>query len=402
LRATTGILVVTILCCHPPKSSAQESIPVDPVETMPIRFGPLGLTPTLTITNFGIDSNVFNDAADPRSDFTMTTTPKMQGRLRSGRLLLAGSLATGFVYYQKFSDERSIDYATDARADADLGWFRPYASAQRLDTKDRLNNELDLRAPRVSTNVSGGARFVTSPRTALTMAARRTSVTFDEASVFDDVLLSHTLNSDATMVEGGLEMHITPLTTLSVMTSRQQDRFEQSPERDADSYRVMPTLTLEAPAFIQGTIGVGFRHFNGLAAELPDYSGIVFQGALSHTVAERTKFDLALTRDVQYSFELAEPYYLTTGIRVTVTHQLQESLDVRGAVARDRLDYRATDGTPEDDRRDRLRLFSAGVGYRFSPNLRIGLDLEHARRLSDRDDRDYDRTRLLGSATYGF
>ena len=371
---------------------------------MPIRFGPLGLSPTVTITNFGIDSNVFNDAANPQSDFTLTATPRVLGRLRSGRLLVSGALATGLVYYQKFDDERSIDYATDGRADLDLGWFKPYASAQRMDTKDRLNGELDLRAPRISTNVAAGARVLATPRTGFRMEARRASVTFDEASIVDGVPLSETLNSDTTTFEGGLELYLTPLTTLTLTASRQEDRFDQSPERNADSYRVMPTVKFEAPAVIQGSIGVGYRRFDGLAAEMPDFSGVVFQGALSRVLVERTKLDVAVFRDVQYSFEVAEPYYLTTGVRFTVTQQLGEPFDLRGTVSRDRLAYRSQvrDGSTADERQDRLNLFSVGAGYRFLPTLRVGLDLEYARRLSDRADRKYDRVRLLGSAAYGF
>lgn len=366
---------------------------------MPIRLGPLGLSPTFTLTNFGMDSNVFNDADDPQSDFTLTATPRVVARVRGGRLRLSGSLATGLVYYQEFEDERSIDYAADGGADLDLGWFQPYASARRLDTKDRLNAELDLRAPRLSVNLAAGARVLTSPRTGFRMEARRASVTFDEAAVFEGVPLSQTLDSDTTTFEAGLEFYLTPLTTLSVMASRQEDRFDQSPERNADSYKVMPVLKFEPPAVLQGTIGVGYRRFDGRAAAMPDFTGVVFEGALSHVFVERTKVDVGVFRDVQYSFEVEEPYYVTTGVRVTATHQLRESLDARGMVSRERLGYRSQQ---TDDRRDWVTLVSGGVGYRFSPNLRVGVDLEYARRLSDRADRDYDRVRLLGSAAFGF
>ncbi len=371
---------------------------------MPFRLGPVGLSPTVSITNFGIDSNVFNDSATPRADFTLTATPRVVARARSGRILLSGALATGMVYYQKFEDQRSIDYGTDARADMDLEWFHPYAAVQRLDTRERLNAELDVRAPRVSTQSLIGTRFSNSLRTALRFEARRSSVTFDEASVFEGIVLNRTLNSDTTVFEGAFDFALTPLTTLSVMAARQQDRFELSPERDANSVTVMPSLTFAAPAILQGSIGVGFRTFNGSAASLPDYRGLVFKGALSHTIAERTRVDLGLARDVQYSFEVLEPYYLTTGVRVTLTRQLFESFEVRGTASRDILDYRtnAPDASIPASRRDRLNLISAGAGYRWSPTIRIGLDVEWANRASDRQDRKYDRTRLLGSASYGF
>ena len=52
--------------------------------------------------------------------------------------------------------------------------------------------------------------------------------------------------------------------------------------------------------------------------------------------------------------------------------------------------------------RDRVESVSAGFGYLLRTNVRVGLDVEYSRRSSSRLDRCYDRTRLLGSASYGF
>jgi hypothetical protein len=372
---------------------------------MPIRLGPLGLSPTLTVANFGIDSNIFNSSTDPKSDFTATVTPRLQARLRAGRMLLSGSAATGFVYYHEFDDERSIDYATDGRADIDLGWFRPYASAALLETRDRLNVELDARAPRIQVALAAGARFLPSTRIGLVFDMRRSGVEFAEDSVFEGVPLSRTLNSETSIVEAGVEFYLTPLTTLSMTASEQLDRFDHSPQRDADAFRIMSRLRMEAPAIVQGTIAVGYRRFNPISPALPDYSGLVAEGSIAHTFGERTKLDLTVARDIHYSYEIAEPYYLTTGFRVTLTERLLEPVDVRGFAGRDRLDYRAVQG-PADAvpaaRSDRVDAVGAGVGYRFQPNLRVGVDVEYARRLSDRADRRYDRTRVFASMAYGF
>jgi hypothetical protein len=375
---------------------------------MPFRFGPLGLSPTLAITNFGLDDNIFNDASDPKSDFTMTVTPRLQARLRTGKVLLSGSGATGFVYYKEYDDERTIDYAADGRVDVDLGWFQPYALASYLDTRERLNAELDIRAPRTQTALTAGARAIVSPKTGLVFDYRRAELDFAEGTSFDGVLLSQQLNSTTTTVDSGLEIYLTPLTTFAVTTSWQTDRFDEAPERDADTFRVLPSIRMEAPAIIQGSLAVGYRRFSAIDPETPDYSGVVVQGSLSHTFGEWTKVDLTLSRDVQYSFEETEPYYLTTGFRVVVTQQLGESFDVRGVAGRDRMDYReeAIPVSPpafaSDTRVDRASVLGAGIGYRFQANLRTGLDVEFARRTSDRPDREYDRTRVFASLTYGF
>ena len=404
MRALTCILALTILCSGTTVSYAQTTGTTDPLESMPIRLGLLGLSPTLAITNLGIDDNIFNDATDPKRDFTMTVTPRLQARLRSGQVLLSSSVATGLVYYQKYDDERSIDYAVDGRVDVDLGRFQPYALASYLETQERLNVELDARAPRTQTTLAAGTKVLLSPKTGLVFDYKQAGLDFAEGTTFDGVPLSQSLNSTTKTLEGGLELYLTPLTTFSVVASRQTDRFDQTPEKDADTFRILPSIRMEAPAIIRGSLAVGYRRFSAIDPETPDYSGLVVQGSLTHTFAEQTKVDLLLSRDVQYSFEETEPYYLTTGFRVVVTQQLGESFDLRAIVGRDRLEYReeATSSVPNDTRIDRASVLGAGVGYRFHPNLRTGLDVEFAERTSDVPDRRYERTRVFASMTYGF
>jgi hypothetical protein len=380
---------------------AQPSAPdQDPLESMPFRFGPMGLSPTLSITEFGVDSNVFNDPVDPRDDFTMTIVPRLLARLRSRYVQVSGSVATGFVYFHEFDEERSINFNADVRGDFELGRFRPYVSASFLDTHDRLNAELDIRAPRTQTSVAGGARVLVSPRTGLVFNARHSRLDFEEGSIFEGVPISQTMNSTTNTVDGGLEFYLTPLTTLTVTGTVVRDRFEQSPERNADSFEILPTLKFDAPAIIQGTFMVGYRRFEPDDPILTGYTGVVARGSLTYSLAERTKFDFTLSRDVQYSFELADPYYIGTGLRLTVTQQLNEYLDVRGTLGFDQLAYRTFEPV-EEAGTDRATTFGAGVGYRFRPNLRVGVDVEYAQRTSDRAERQYDRTRVFGSVAYG-
>ena len=59
----------------------------DPPEAVPLRLGPVTLAPAVTLTNFGWDSNVFQQqvAADPVGDVTATVTPDIRSWIRLGR-----------------------------------------------------------------------------------------------------------------------------------------------------------------------------------------------------------------------------------------------------------------------------------------------------------------------------
>jgi hypothetical protein len=278
---------------------------------MPIHFGALGLRPSISITNVGNDSNVFNEAEHPQEDFTATVVPRLVARVRGGRMTLSYGSAADMVYFKKFTSERSVNANTDIRLDADLGRVQPYASIGWVATKERLNAEIDVRTPRSQRALAGGLRVLMASRTALLVSGRRFTLDFDDGALFKGVDLSRTLNSQADSVDASLQLLLTPLTTFSMTTSLQRDRFEAAPERDSDTLRLLPALQFDPSTLIRGSVAVGYRRFRPLTPALPDYSGLLVQAGLGYTMLARTKFDLDLGRDVQYSFEDDEPYYLS-------------------------------------------------------------------------------------------
>jgi hypothetical protein len=365
-----------------------------------MRVGPFGFTPSLAITDFGVDSNIFRAAAEPQGDFTATITPRFDVRLRAGRLVLWAWNATGFSYYADVDDQRSISYTSEVRADVDLGRVRPFASATILETRDRLNAELDVRAPRLTRGASVGAKVLMGSITSLTVTGRVSDLEFDEGTSFEGVSLANSFNSRVAAADVALDVPLTPLTTFRLVTSVQRDRFDLSPERDSDSFKVLPGLHFDPVALVDGSIALGYRRFDPINPSIPDYTGFIMEGSLGYTLLERTRFEGWLNRDVQYSFEELEPYYLSTGVRCRVRHQLAEQWDVEGSVGRERLGYRAIGGL-HDPRTDRADLFGAGVGYRIRENARIGFNWEYTERHSDRPERQYERNRLFATFTYG-
>jgi hypothetical protein len=378
---------------------AQTPVP-EPVETMPIHFGPFGLRPSVSITNVGNDSNVFNEPDNPQEDFTATAVPRLVARVRGGRLLLSYGSAAELVYFRKFTSERSVNTTTDLRLDGSFGRLEPYVSAGWVATKERLNSEVDVRSPRTQQTYGAGARVLLASRTAVVVSARRLVLDFDEGARFRGIDLSRTLNSRTDSLDAGLQLLLTPLTTFSMTASFQRDRFAAAPERDSDTLRLLPALQFDPTSLIRGRLAVGYRRFRPLTPELPDYSGLLVQAGLGYTLLARTKFDLEAVRDVQYSFEDLEPYYLSTGGRLTLTHQLVGPLDVQLFGGRQSMAYRQRQ-LPDAARRDHVEIYGGGAGYRLRDDLRLGVTWESNRRKSALGEREYVRRRVYASLTYG-
>jgi hypothetical protein len=159
-------------------------------------------------------------------------------------------------------------------------------------------------------------------------------------------------------------------------------------------------LQFSPEALLKGRAAVGYCRFRPLSGALPDYSGVYVLTTLGYTLLGRTKFDWQVSRDVQYSFDDASPYYLDTGTRLIVTHQLVGRFDVQATGGRQRLEYRSS-GAGVADRVDHAKLLGAGIGIRIRENVRLGINGEYARRTSERIARQYERRRIFASLNYG-
>ncbi len=56
-------------------------------------------------------------------------------------------------------------------------------------------------------------------------------------------------------------------------TEYETDRFEHSAVKDANGFRVMPGFEFDPLALIGGKVYIGYRHFDVLDKNVPDYSG---------------------------------------------------------------------------------------------------------------------------------
>ena len=175
------VTCVSALVAAPPTPDADAAARSDRVDADSRRSG-WPAAHRSSITNVGTDSNVFNTAENPQDDFTATIVPRLVARVRAGRLLFSYGAATDFVYFKEFKDEESVNFGSDVRLDANLGRLQPYVSTGWVSTKDRLNAELDVRAPRTQRTIMGGARILVASRTSLVVNARRFDLDFDEGT----------------------------------------------------------------------------------------------------------------------------------------------------------------------------------------------------------------------------
>ena len=163
-----------------------------------------------------------------------------------------------------------------------------FAEGSYLNTPERLNYEIDLRARRLEKDLSVGVAIRATTRLTVELAAAHGEIRFDGDDYFRGQRLKETLDRD-TQIYGVTARHrCNGLTTFGLRYENQTDRFPLSPIRDTDSFRVMPGVELRPRALLNGSAWVGYRRFEPKAAALPSQAGLVSQLALSYTLLSAT------------------------------------------------------------------------------------------------------------------
>jgi len=362
-------------------------------------LGPVWLTPGLLLKDMGVDNNVFNAPVDPKHDFTFTLTPRAAALFRMRRLRLGLTTSTDYVYYRTYKSERGTNTSAVARADLDLGVLKPYVTASAVSSRNRVNAEIDARARRRDVAYAGGLTLKVASRTSVVLNGSHGRVAYEPDTEFRGISLRDSLDGGRDSVDAGLALALTPLTTFSMIVAREFQRFEFSPSRESDAWRVSPTFTFSPVGLLSGSASVGYRRLHTRSPELPDYAGLVSAVSVSATIYDRNQVVGVFNRDVQYSYDTTTAYYLGTTGTVTWTFLVAGPIDIRGTAGRTLMDY-SVSGASQG--RDTTTSYGGGFGYRFSNHARLGINAEWSRRASTRSaDRNYRNNRIFAGLTWG-
>jgi hypothetical protein len=379
----------------------QPTLP-DPEQNGRFRLGFIRYTPSINISNLGVDTNVFNELEDPKEDFTVSFGPKAEFWSRLGpRARIYGSTGLDYQYFQEYESQRSFGTSNIARLDVDLGRLTPFLEADYTNTRVRPGYEIDERARRETAGGRAGVVARVESKTRVLGWVSKDRYRFEAGEEFQDVNLSYALDRDSTGYGGGIQVDLTPLTTLLVDVERTEDRFTNSPERDADSLKVLPGFKFKPFALIDGSLLLGYRKFETIQPVIPDFDGIIAAIDLGYTL-RATRISGQYNRDITYSYETFEPYYLQTDWQLTVVQKITSAWDVVGRGGRYKLDYERV-GTADDVRRsDTGTQYGGGMGYTLGQYVRLGFDVNYMNRESEADiTRNYDGVRAGFTVSYG-
>ena len=406
--AVCSLLVMLGLCSS---ADAQSAVGAGPLtgtlaDTEPtagvLSIGPVKVAPGVTVREIGYDDNVFDEAEieSPKSDFVAAAIPdvSLYSRLPFARVsAYAGSELT---YYHEYESERSVGYSGRARVDLLFSRMRPFFGAGQRRTRTRPNGEVDVRADRLEDEISGGLAYDLSAHSLIYGSTGRSSSEYEEA-LQDGVDLSQTLSRNATTHQVGLKTDLTPLLSVQVYGSYQEDEFPNEPIRNANGAAGTASFRFAPEAVVTGIVNVSYRDIEYADPGVKPFRGVVGSVALTYPLLEIGRLTGSYQRSVEYSYDTVDAYYIENSGALVYTQRLFGDVDLQGRVARSVFDYSARES--EVPHEDTLDTAAGSLGYNLRNRTRIALNYEYARRRSPAiAERNYQRRRVFLSWLFAF
>jgi hypothetical protein len=400
------LLLVAAIMATSTAAGAQDP---EPPNNAPFQAGPLVLAPQLRLANVGHDSNVFSSAEQPKSDFTATFSPSVDGWLRMAHGRANGRSQLDFYYFKTLTDLRAVDNETSGHIEIPVNRLKPYATGAFLSTRHRQNLEIDALARRRTDLITVGLDVKLTAKLTAGLFGTRSNLKYDTDSLYLDTDLARVLNHKTSGEGANISYAVTPLTAITVEAVRARDEFAFTSQRNSDNLRVSTGVTFSPRALISGnaSVGVQKRSFlNGTTSTAA--SGTFVSTDLTYTLLGRTRFTVMARRELEYSYLIAQPDYLSSGFTLYVVQRVRNSWEFGGRVGRYRLLYRSEPTSSNinaifGSSDETVLTTGANIAYNLG-HTKIGVDVDYRERLTDGLTvfRGYERLRVSSNFTYAF
>jgi hypothetical protein len=343
--------------------------------------GLVKVAPGMTIREIGWDDNVFQEPTNqaPKSDWVLSVQPDISAFTRLRFVRISAYAGADLTYYKTYDSERSVGQSGRARVDFLLSRVRPFVGVGHNETRTRPNGEIDVRADRKEDELSGGLVFDLSPTSLVYASTARSRARYEDA-LEEGVNLEETMTRDVNNYQVGMKTDLTPLLSVQLFGSYQEELFPFEPIRNGEAKSATALFRIAQDAVVSGVINVSYRDATYADPLLKPFRGLVGSAAITYPFLEIGRLTLLASRGIEYSFDVAEGYYVEQLVSLAYTHRIVGDIDVqaRGSRATFKYDARLT----QPAHTDTLDVATGSVGYNLRNRTRVSLNYEYALRKS--------------------
>jgi hypothetical protein len=383
------------------------------------RLGPLWLTPKLVLRNAGVDNNVYNANGDTPtvSDRQAALTPGVDLLLPIGSRLRVSAVGTlGLNWFQREESEKSTDLNGQGRAEFDLGPLTVFGTGAAGRHRQRFSVEIDQRLERSSRSRGGGLRWRVTRRLGLAGEGSWQRYRFEQGVQVRGQSVKSALDRDTRVLSGQFTYALSPRTDFLATADLLEDSFPSTLSSagtdEVRSARFLAGLSFNRGALLSGSLRAGLRRFPRRAGQnAPEYSGLGLAANLGLPIGARARLSLNANRDVNYAVAAGQDErgtrrntYVSELYGGQLDFELPLSLVARGLLSHERADYllpqAVAPGAAALERQDDVTTWGGALLRAFGKSLRVGVNVERARRSSNLGGFGYQRTSYGLTAEY--
>jgi hypothetical protein len=358
-------------------------------------LGTLSFTPALVFST-GYDTNVYREP-NGFADYETFAVPQIEGWWTRPGFRISAHGAVEWVNFQH--NVGATNGQVGARIDRTNSLVKPFFGWNRRRTNAGPTGfEAGYKSLRLEQDLSAGLKATVWPRMYVEGLVRLVRTRWDADAIYQTSSLREKLNRDTVATAASFGYAITSLTAVGFSVDTQQDRFQFSSIRDGTTVRFGPTVEFASTALLFGTARVGYERFRSPASGAADFNGPFANVNLGYGGPDHLQVKLLVGRDVQYSYDPALAYYVSTNVNLSAAKHIGEHWDVAVFTGRYGLDFRPPGGVPSARPQEGLVEFGGAAAYRFQPRARIGWTVEHARKTGAGE---YSALRVVGFLTFG-
>ncbi|HVZ23989.1 MAG TPA: SLBB domain-containing protein [Vicinamibacterales bacterium] len=373
-------------------------------EVHAIRFGPVSFVPSAALTEVGVDSNVFNSAGQPVSDFVTSGGPAADliFDVKPVRATVTGALE--FVYFKDYASQRAVNRTGSATLDIDPSRrIRFHLAGNTNITNDRPDSEIDARVPRIYQSVEASVLVRPWQRMSFEVGFSNFDQWFTAPFVYLGVDLADTLTERVQAATLTTNWILTPFTTITGSAAVSTHRFDINPRRDADANEFTGGALWHAGGLLSGEARVGYMQYLSRDPGNPDLRGLIGDVDVFYTPAERTRIGATVSRSTSDTYHEQFAFALVDRLGASVQQGFLRRYDVLAESYLERWDYKSPNfvtGHPTDGYETSFR-HVLDIGVRTGP-VRTGIDVTYLQRFADfLQGRNYNTLMLTANVTYG-
>lgn len=338
-----GVLLAAASVAGPAVTGASAQVPDLPTEHQG-QLGPLFFNPGLVFSS-GYDTNPWRESgAEAVYDVVETyVTPQVAGWMNIGHLRVDLFGAIEVVKAGEGVASKNHQFGTN------LLWDGPTVSPYFTFTSKHTNAnptgfEVGRKSMRNENDAKVGASVAMGSAKLLGFV-RQTKTDWDADAIYQTSSLREKLNRDEFGVGGGIELKLTPLTSVRFSAEQHKSEFIYSPIRNGTGSRLGGGVSLTGPALISGNVEIGLRQFKSASSDV-SFSGMFANASVTRTLPTETTLGLRYERDLEFSYDTSLAYFVGQSVVFTAMQPLGESIATQFTVGRHTLTYdRATPGT---------------------------------------------------------